>query len=83
MLTQPRLSVFQADGLLGTVKHGVFKRVFGAVPAAVAVLEPKTRLDRRGFMGLYMLLLRDRGGWTRPELELFSSFTSSVNHCRF
>ncbi len=83
MLTRPRLSVFEADSFYKTVKHRVFKRVFGGVPAAVHVLEPTTRMDRGGYTALYMLLLRDRGGWTRPELELFSAFTSSLNHCRF
>ena len=83
MLTQPRLSVFEADGFLSAVKHRVLKRLFGGIPAAVHVMEPKTGLDRGSYEGLYMLLLRNRGGWTRAELELFTSFTSSLNHCRF
>lgn len=83
MLTRPRLRVFDARSLGDRARHAALAATVGHVPAALHVLEPKTRLDRRAYSRLLHLARRPSEAWARPELELFAAFVSVRNHCRY
>jgi len=84
MLTKPRLSLLEApQGVGDRVRRAAIKAVFGFYPAAIHVLAPKTRLDRSNYRRLSRRGAASNDAWTKPEVELFASFVSYLNHCRF
>lgn len=83
MLTRPRLRVFRPASLVDRARHAALTAGLGHVPAALQVLEPRTRLDRRAYPRLLHLAQRASEAWTRPELELLAAFVSARNHCRY
>lgn len=83
MLTRPRLELFNRASPGLRLRRAALTAVAGDYPAALLVLEPETRLDRRAFTRLYRESYRAGVDWSRGELELFSAFTSLLNRCHF
>jgi hypothetical protein len=83
MLTKPRLRLFEAQTLGQKMKVGMFQKMFGMVPAALAVTLPETKLDRSAFTKSKLTIMRVRSAWGIGERELLSAFVSYLNHCRF
>ncbi len=83
MLTKPRLILLAPRGLGAKLRHASFLGLHGDYPAALQVLEPKTRLDRSALPRLLRISNRASTDWTRGEAELMSAFVSSLNGCVF
>lgn len=85
MLKKPRLDLLLESGsLIQRAKRAAMSKAFGFYPAALHVMEPKTAMRGRSlFTALLQEAHRPSAEWTRPELELLSSFVSARNQCVF
>ncbi len=83
MLTKPRLSLFEPKSLGKKLQVAAMERMFGMVPAAMAVTLPDTRLDRSAFNRSKISIMRLRSAWGIGERELQSAFVSYLNRCTF
>jgi hypothetical protein len=55
----------------------------GALPGPPLTISYKPAFFQRDFISYIVRAMAGSGGWTKGEAELFASFVSKLNSCRF
>lgn len=77
------LDILKPENLGSRFKRLAIRGAFGFFPEGMAFNFVQTPFDIGTYRGNIPKFLRPTSDWTKGEAELFASYVSALNHCRF